>query len=53
MKTFPSLLFLRVAAALDATAGKPNIVFLLADDLGVGSVNCYARGDQPRPHAEH
>ena len=41
MKTLPSLLFLLVAFALDATAGKPNILIILADDMGYGDPRCY------------
>jgi len=37
-------LFTFLASALHA-AGKPNIVFILADDLGIGDVNCYG-GDR-------
>ena len=39
---FASLFFALAAAAL-AQAPKPNIIFILADDLGYGEVGCYGQ----------
>src|SRR5436190_22145240 len=49
---------LALVAALPAngfaqkTPRKPNIVFILADDLGVHDLGCYGRKDQPTPHLD-
>ena len=62
MKTLPPLLFallLTLPAALYAvdsprTAPKPNVLVLLADDLGYGDVQCYnrERGRIPTPNID-
>ena len=30
----------------------PNILFILADDLGINDLGCYGRKDQPTPHLD-
>ncbi|NWG12431.1 MAG: sulfatase [Acidobacteria bacterium] len=51
--TFPlaSLLFLP-ADAWAATARPPNIVLILADDLGVNDLGCYGRKDHRTPNLD-
>ncbi|MBT4223995.1 MAG: Cerebroside-sulfatase, partial [Opitutae bacterium] len=41
--SFSSLLFLLLAIVLSHTSAqeKPNVVFILADDLGYGDLACY------------
>ena len=36
-------------AAADAPARKPNIIFILADDLGIGNVSCYGADNFKTP----
>ena len=33
-------------------AGRPNILFILADDLGYGDLSCYGRPDYRTPHID-
>lgn len=42
-----------VTAAGDKPApGRVNIIFILADDLGVNDLSCYGRRDQPTPNLD-
>ena len=43
------------AGALEASGSRrPNIVYILADDLGWGDLRCYnPKSGVPTPHADH
>ena len=58
MKRFPYLLSLLVAtasalvAATAPTPAKPNIIFILADDYGIGEVGCYGADNYKTPNID-
>jgi len=48
-----SLLFLTVTLGFStAAAGKPNIVYILADDLGYNDLGCFGQTTLKTPHID-
>ena len=61
MRRFLLLWLAGVPAALLASGGavgadegkaRPNVVFILADDLGINDLGCYGRKDHNTPHLD-
>jgi arylsulfatase A-like enzyme len=54
MKTPPLLLLIALTIALNAQAApdRPNIVLILADDLGINDLGVYGRADHSTPHLD-
>ena len=45
-------LVLALSAVLTAPADRPNVVLIVADDLGINDLSCYGRKDQPTPNLD-
>src|SRR5688500_20238399 len=52
MTKISSFLALILSAAFVAAADRPNIIFILADDLGYRELGCYGGKDVPTPHID-
>ena len=48
----PLLLLLLTCRVHAGTPAKPNIIFILADDLGIGNVSCYGSDHFKTPHLD-
>ena len=52
MSRILSLLTIALLAGSMTAADRPNIVFIMADDLGINDLSCYGRKDQKTPHLD-
>ncbi len=52
IRSLSVLLVLALPWSLVAQGKSPNVVFILADDLGVNDLGCYGRKDQSTPHLD-
>src|SRR5262245_64909681 len=52
LATLLSAAVLAAGPALAATPDKPNVVFILADDLGINDLGCYGRKDHHTPRLD-
>ncbi|OJW22047.1 MAG: hypothetical protein BGO49_14835 [Planctomycetales bacterium 71-10] len=52
LRTLAALAALALAIPAARAADRPNVVFILADDLGVNDLGCYGRKDQPTPRLD-
>ncbi len=56
MKSLVTIFFVMLLTLLAqshaATAAKPNIIFILADDLGIGNVSCYGADNYKTPNID-
>lgn len=50
--SFVAIAILPATAAAQDKSRPPNIVFILADDLGINDLGCYGRKDQPTPNLD-
>src|SRR5467141_4075599 len=49
---FLGVLLFAVATAVGRAAEKPNIIFILADDMGYGDAGCYGQKTLTTPHID-
>jgi len=52
MKTLAAILILCLPAAAADPAPRPNVIFILADDLGYGDLSCYGQKFFKTPHLD-